>query len=115
MPVVPSEHDRVLVDSSAWIDLFAGNEHVIQRLTPLMREQRVVVCGIVLQEVLQGSRNETMLTEIDRKMSMWMYEAETPADFVEAARTYARLRWKGITVPTSDCLIAAVAKRCGLQ
>lgn len=41
-------------------------------------------------------------------------EAEQPQDFVEAARIYAKLRWKGVTVPPADCLIAAVARRCRL-
>jgi len=44
---------------------------------------------------------------------MWPHEAETAANFREAARIYARLRWKGITLPAADCLIAALAMRCG--
>jgi len=42
---------------------------------------------------------------------LWEYEAELPEDFIEAARIYSQLRWKGITLPPSDCLIAALAKR----
>jgi predicted nucleic acid-binding protein len=44
-------------------------------------------------------------------MSLWEYEAEEPDDFAEAARIFARLRWKGITLPPTDCLIEAVAVR----
>lgn len=115
MPIVVSDNDRVLVDASTWVDLFAGNEHVVQGLAPLMRDRRVVVCGTVTQEVVQGSRDEPMLAEMQQKMSIWVHEAETPEDFVEAARLYAQLRSKGITIPPADCLIAAVAKRCGLR
>ena len=79
-----------------------------------MNEDRIVVCGQVTQEVLQGARDERSLTKLEYAMSTWSHVAETPADFVEAARLYARLRWKGVTVPPSDCLIAALAKRCAL-
>ena len=52
--------------------------------------------------------------KLEQELAIWAYEAETPEDFREAAHVYARLRWKGMTVPASDCLIAAVAKRCDL-
>ena len=55
--------------------------------------------------------DEVALAKLERQFAIWEYEAEQPADFLEAARTYAGLRWKGVTVPPSDCLIAAVAKR----
>ena len=74
-----------------------------------------MICGQVKQELLQGTRDDKMFARIEREMSIWAYEPETPDDFVAAARLYARLRWKGITVPPPDCLIAAVARRCGLR
>ncbi len=109
-----SANGRVLVDTSAWIDYFAGDEGLATSLARSMDEGRIVISGQIVQEVLQGTRDERSFTRLERAMSVWSYEAETPADFVEAARLYARLRWKGITVPPSDCLIAALAKRCGL-
>jgi predicted nucleic acid-binding protein len=44
-------------------------------------------------------------------MQLWDSEPEQPDDFIAAARLFARLRWKGIRVPSTDCLIAAVAIR----
>ena len=109
------ESVNVLVDTSAWLDVFTGVEPVLSILAPLMHQRRVVVCGMVRQEVVQGSRDEARLSRMERDISLWSYEAETPDDFAEAARTYARLRWKGVTVPAADCLIAEVAKRCGYR
>lgn len=106
---------RVLVDTSAWIDYFAGDEHVKRALEAAMDDGRVEICGQILQEVLQGTRDDRSFEKLERDMSIWTREAETPEDFVEAARVYARLRWKGLTVPPSDCLIAALAKRCKLE
>jgi predicted nucleic acid-binding protein len=109
-----SERDRVLVDTSAWIDFLAGDARIVRALEPHMDDRRVVICGQVRQEVLQGARDEKAFARLQRDMSLWMYEAEQPTDYDAAARVYARLRWKGTTIPPSDCLIAALAKRCGL-
>src|SRR5437879_4140656 len=106
-----SDDARVLVDTSAWLDYFAGAAPAVSVLDGLMNEDRIVICGQVTQEVLQGARDDRSLTKLEHAMFTWSHVAEVPEDFVEAARLYARLRWKGVTVPPSDCLIAAVAKR----
>jgi predicted nucleic acid-binding protein len=36
------------------------------------------------------------------------------SDFVEAAGIFSQLRWKGVTLPPSDCLIASLALRLKL-
>jgi hypothetical protein len=107
--------DRVLVDTSAWIDYFAGDARIVPALDALMQDDAVVTCGQVVLEVLQGTRDERAFAKLEQQLSIWTYEAETAADFREAALVYARLRWKGTTIPTTDCLIAAVAKRCDLR
>ena len=108
------ENARVLVDSSVWNDFFRGNESAANALGSLMKGARIVVCGQIQQEILQGSRDAKAFEKLQKQMSIWEYEAETPEDFTDAARTFAALRWKGITIPPSDCLIAAVAKRLKL-
>lgn len=109
-----SENDRVLVDTSLWVGFLKGDAAAIALLARLQRAQHIVICGQVKQEVLQGSRDAAALAKLERDMSIWECEAEQPEDFVDAGRIYAQLRWKGITVPPPDCLIAALAKRCGL-
>jgi predicted nucleic acid-binding protein len=108
------DRPSALVDSSLWIDFLSGGESAVARLTALRRSHRLVICGQVRQEVLQGARSPAALAKLERAMAIWDCEPEQPEDFVKAARTYARLRWQGVTVPPSDCLIAAVARRSGL-
>jgi predicted nucleic acid-binding protein len=107
--------DRVLVDSSVWIGFFGGDARAIGALTSLKEAHRIVICGQIMLEVLQGSRDAKALARVEREMAIWEYEAEQPDDFASAAKTYAALRWKGITIPASDCLIAAVARRRSLR
>ena len=107
--------DRVLVDTSVWIDFFRGTESAVTAMAWITKTKRVVICGQVKQEVLQGSRDAKAFQKLEKQMSIWDYEAEAPEDFLEAARIFAALRWKGVTIPPSDCLIAAVARRLSLE
>jgi len=107
-----AENGRILVDSSIWIDFFRGTDDSVKTLGAIIKERRVVICGQIMQEVLQGSRDADAFEELERKMSIWEYEAEQAVDFRLAARLFAQLRRAGTTVPPSDCLIAAVAMRC---
>ena len=106
-----AENADLLVDSSVWVDYFNGHNETVETLNGLIRTRRIVICGQIRQEVLQGSRDEKAFAKLGRQMSLWESAAEEPNDFTEAARIFARLRWKGITVPPADCLIAALAIR----
>jgi len=109
-----AEHAEVLVDSSVWVDYFNGEDEAVERLNFLIHGARILVCGQIRQEVLQGSRDEKAFAKVEKQMALWESIPEEPADFTEAAHLFARLRWKGITIPPSDCLIAAVAIRKNL-
>jgi len=106
--------DRVLVDSSVWIDFFRGVAPAIAAMGWITKTKRAVICGQIKQEVLQGSRDAKAFEKLEKQMSIWEYEAETREDFSEAARIFAALRWKGITIPPGDCLIAALSRRLSL-
>jgi len=106
-----AEHGKVLVDASVWIDFLRGDDDTVRALNLLIKSGRVVVCGQVLQEVLQGSRDDKAFARLEGQMRLWHVEAEEPADFIEAARVFARLRWQGVTIPPTDCLMAAIAVR----
>jgi len=106
-----AEHGKVLVDASVWTDFLRGDDDTVRALNLLIKSGRVVVCGQVLQEVLQGSRDDKAFARLEGQMRLWHVEAEEPADFIEAARVFARLRWQGVTIPPTDCLMAAIAVR----
>jgi predicted nucleic acid-binding protein len=107
------EREAVLVDTSVWIDFLAGDPVAVALLGRLRDSHRIVICGQIKQEVLQGSRDNKAFARLQDALSIWDYEPEQPDDFLSAARLYAGLRWKGMTVPAADCLIAAVAIRRG--
>jgi len=105
----------VLVDSSVWIDFLRGDAVTAARLRTAADRESLAVTGMVLHEVLRGCRTPAQFARFEREMGLWTRLPEQEADFVESARIYAKLRWAGVTIPASDCLIAAVAMRLDLR
>jgi len=106
----------ILVDSSVWIEVFRARQPLV--LTSLVDFDDVVTCLPVVQEVLQGFRDEgDFRLARDAMLSLPIVEAPLgDATFLEAATLYRRARSAGRTVRSSvDCLIAACALRSDLE
>lgn len=105
-----------LVDTSIWVEVFRERSHF--DLTDIAAVEEWVVCPPVIQEVLQGSRDEAAFrTAREALLAMSIVEApmET-AVFLEAAALYRAARRAGRTVRSSTaCLIAACAIRHDLE
>ena len=103
------------VDTSAWIEVFrkpAGLD-----LADVGGLDQVVTCLPVVQEVLQGFRDESAYRVArDAMLALPCVESPLPqARFEEAAALYRAARRAGFTVRSGiDCLIAACAIRHGL-
>ncbi|MCI0612859.1 PIN domain-containing protein [bacterium] len=102
-----------LVDTSVWIEFFqrpAKNQTLIDL-------EEVVTCLPIIQEVLQGFRDESAFRIAKEAMfSFPIVESPLPQEVYEdAINLYRHLRRSGKTVRSSvDCLIAACALRHGL-
>lgn len=103
----------VLVDTAVWIDLLrARPTPAMARLRALIDAEEAALAPVVMQEILQGARDERafrkLAGEFERLPMLGLGDALALAR--SAARLYARARWRGIT-PRSphDCLIAAIA------
>jgi len=105
-----------LVDTSVWIEVFRrGRPLDLEAVVPL---DEVVTCLPVVQEVLQGFREERAYRlAYDAMFALPMVEAPIGADlFVDAVDLYRSARRQGLTVRSSvDCLIAACALRHDLD
>ncbi len=102
----------VLIDTTVWIDLFAGRElpHVAVLESLIKKREDICICGIILTEVLQGIRD---IKEFRKTQELFNYMIFLPMPysvFLGAAEIYRKLRRKGITIRNSvDCMIASVA------
>ena len=104
-----------LIDTSAWIEVFRRGGPRLEDIVPL---DDVVTCLPVIQEVLQGFRDDDAYSVARDSMKAFPI-VESPLAMVvidEVVALYRTARKRGITVRSSvDCLIAACAIRHGLQ
>jgi len=101
-----------LLDTSVWIQVFRQHNPVdLESVVPF---EEIVVCLPVIQEILQGFRDEQAF-RVARDSLLAIPCVESPLDqnlFLEAADLYRRARRAGFTVRSGiDCLIAACAIR----
>ena len=102
----------ILVDTSVWIEVLrARNPFDLESVAPF---EDVVICLPVLQEVLQGIRDERAF-RLAREAMNAIPALEAPlsqAVVLEAIDLYRAARRQGITIRSSvDCIIAAIAVR----
>jgi len=106
----------VLVDTSVWIETFRRRNPL--DLTAFTELEDVVTCLPIIQEVLQGFRDERAF-RLAREAMLALPIVESPLGeeiFLEAANLFRSGRRAGLTVRSStDCLIAACAIRHDLE
>ena len=106
---------RILVDTSVWIDFFRGESSREREILKTCLDQReyVATSGIIVQEILQGIREDTQYRETSKFLRFFPHFDLQFADHITAANIYRQLRKRGFTIRSPiDCVIAALALRC---
>lgn len=106
----------ILVDTSVWIEVFRKTRPV--DLESIVAFEDVVTCLPVVQEVLQGFRDEKAFRLArDAMNALPLVEAPLGREVLaDAVNLYRLARRAGLTVRSSvDCIIAACAIRHDLQ
>lgn len=106
----------ILLDSSVWIASFQRRDPI--GVEEIVNLDEVVTCLPVVQEVLQGFRDEGAFRVAQAALLSFPI-VESPLQqtvFLEAVGLYRTARRAGITVRSSvDCLVAACALRHDLE
>jgi predicted nucleic acid-binding protein len=105
-----------LVDTSVWIEVFRAQRPF--DLVATIPFEEVVTCLPVVQEVLQGFRDQSPYRLArDAMLALPLVESPMTVDLVEdAVGLYRAARRQALTVRSSvDCLIAACAIRHDLD
>lgn len=99
----------VLVDTSVWSEFFRGDTPVAGTLVGLLEADRVVTTGVVIYEIAQGIRSTKEKLRITALLSDLTYIEMTRELWESAGATARSLRERGVTLPVSDILLAAIA------
>jgi len=100
----------VLTDTSVWIEALRedGDPECQRRVGELVAEARMATCEVVVVEVLQGALDENHLERLSADLAATTILGMEGAG-EEAGRLAWALRQRGLTVHTTDLLIAATA------
>jgi predicted nucleic acid-binding protein len=102
--------DKVLVDTSAWIDFFRKREPERHELVAtLLREGRAMGTGIVALELLRGAKTTKELKLVSELFETLNMVYQAPSTYVAAGKMGYDLARNGYTLSTVDLLIAQIA------
>jgi predicted nucleic acid-binding protein len=109
----------MLVDSSVWVAFLRGEAaaEVVHLCDALAKHRPIWLAPPILQEVLQGADTPERFIKWDRVLGELplLVDPDPRSLFRESAHLYARCRWRGITLRSSnDCLIAVFAIRASI-
>ena len=102
----------ILVDTNVWSSFFSKPGSREKRaLDALLDEDRVVITGPVLAEVLRGFRRADQADWVASRLRLAHYLEPTWEDWSHAAALGRDLAGKGHDVPLTDLVVATLARR----
>lgn len=106
--------DRVLIDTSVWIDYFRNvSARFVDFVVKIVKNHEICVPRIVLAELMQGAKSEKELSVIAEFMEAFTIIDQTEQAWVKSGRLSYELRKKGKkgkSVNLTDCYIAVMAQ-----
>lgn len=103
--------ERILIDTSVWIEYFRNQSPVfVGFVAELVKTREVCVPRIVLAELMQGAKSEKELSVIAEFMDAFSIIDQTDQTWINAGRLSHELRRRGKNINLTDCYIAVIAQ-----
>jgi len=102
----------IIVDTSAWIDYFnKPNSKIGKAVENIIKQEKIFIAGVILTELLQGAKVQQEFDDLlDSMLAIPVLETDLNT-WIETGRLAYTLRRQGITIPTTDLIIATLARR----
>jgi predicted nucleic acid-binding protein len=103
--------ERVLVDTSVWIEYFRNPEsEAAATLDGILDDFEICVPKIVLAELMQGAKSTKELAVIGEFLQAFHIVDQSPETWLDAGRLANDLKKRGKTIHLLDCYLAMIAK-----
>ena len=103
--------DRVLIDTSVWIDYFQETKSAGSELMDgILSHGDVYVPKVVIAELIQGARSEKEISVIKEFVEAFKIVEEGKETWYKAGKLSYDLKKKGKTINLADCYIAVIAR-----
>lgn len=93
----------------------SAQPELVEWFRGLLARERLVVPGIVMQEILSGVRDPGMVERLRARLTVFPLLLAEAEDHLLAASFRNVCQAKGVAASTPDCLIAAQAARQGAE
>ncbi len=103
--------DKVLVDTSAWIDFFRKKEPRYSRVLKLIDENQVCCIGIILAELIQGTKSREEIKTLKDFAYVFTFLDESRSQWEKAGELSFTLKRVGKQIGLSDFHIAVAASQ----
>ncbi|MBI3939934.1 MAG: PIN domain nuclease [Acidobacteria bacterium] len=103
--------EKVLVDTSAWILSFrkTGHTELKDFVKSAILAESAATCPVIILELLQGCRDKDERDTLRSRLESLEVLPVSPAVWDRAYELGFSVRRKGLSVPTTDLLVASVA------
>lgn len=102
--------DRVLIDTSVWIDFFRKKDSkLIEKIAVLLEKQRAAYTGIIALELINGAKSPKELQALHDAFDTMEKIDEREQTYFNAGGIGYELARKGHTSGVVDLLIAQIA------
>ena len=102
--------DKILIDTSAWIEFFRKKDlRIFSLVSKLLREKRAVGSGIIFLELIRGGKTIKELNYLNDLYEVIDMIDPNPQSYLLAGRLGYALARKGHTLSVVDLLIAQLA------
>lgn len=109
------KNEIVLADTTVWVHFLRGSGVRYQeRLVPLIMADRLATAPVIIMEILRGAKSQKEYDKLNQDLTALRCFDFSPKVWQRASGLGYTLRHKGINVPLTDTLIAAVAQEHNL-
>ena len=100
-----------LIDSSCWVEYYRaeGNTRIQNAVEEAIESDEAATCGMIRIEILSYISRQTEYNAVSQDFSGMHDLTIAPREFDAAIKIGRVLRAKGVSVPSTDLLIAATA------
>jgi predicted nucleic acid-binding protein len=103
--------DKVLVDTSVWIDFFRKKAPCYSKVLKLFDEDRICCIGIILAELIQGTKSREEIKVLIDFTYVFFFLEESGELWEKAGELSFSLIKSGKQIGLSDCYIAMAANK----
>ncbi len=100
---------KIIVDTSVWIEYLKNKPTLAEKLDRQLLAGDIFTVGPVIAELLQGAKTEKDYRMLKNSIDGLPFIETSFENWALAGDISYKLRRKGITIPITDCVIAAVA------